>query len=234
MYAIRSYYELDHLKYVIDIDLYFSPLNNMGTMCQEEMAYMQGIKDTDNFVMIYTSGSTGKAKGVLLSHRNIITNARAVGKRLEYKKEDVFLFAAPLFSIFGVGGIMMALLPNAKIVLMESYTERKALELIQEEKISIHSGNWTMFTRELNDPKFNSYNLKSLRLGIIGGAVISPKLIEEVKVKMGMVLCNCYGMTEAAGGIALVSPHADKEEWLETVGAPLEGIEIRIMDQDIV
>jgi fatty-acyl-CoA synthase/long-chain acyl-CoA synthetase len=225
--SYRNY--LPFLKQIIDMDTFCSK----NTKLYEDVDISINLPNyLDPFVIIFTSGSTGKAKGVVLNHYNVITNAIAVVNRLEFKEDDVFLFAPPLFSMFGIGGTMMALLGGSKIVLMDHYNVRTALDLIEKEKVTIHSGNWTMFTAELNDPALGCYNLGSLRLGMIGGTVISKDLIKDVKEKMGLYLCNVYGMTEAAGGVTLVRPHANRKVWLTTVGYPLEGTEIKIISEN--
>lgn len=199
--------------------------NNKNNHFAESYSY-----ENDPFVVIFTSGSTGVPKGVVHSQKNILLNGSALINRLGLNDKDVFLFPFPMTSIFGIGWLAIALLATSRVILMRSYNTKEALELIEKYKITIHNGNSSMFLSEIHNKDLSLYNISSLRLGIIGGHVIGKELLIDIKEKLGMKACRCYGMTEAAGAITLVNPNDNGVEWLETAGKPVKGVQIKIVD----
>ena len=185
----------------------------------------------DVFAILYTSGTTGKPKGAMLTHQNLIYSAKISNEKLLCTSDDVFLIAVPVFHVFGmVPGIMSAIAAGAKIVFMENYKAIHALELIEEEKISVHHGVPTMFILELNHPRFTEFDLSSLRTGIIAAAPCPEEIVRKIRNNMGCDIMVFYGLTESAASITATSFEDDDYIRSITVGRVLPGSEAKILD----
>ncbi|MFB9988206.1 class I adenylate-forming enzyme family protein [Bacillus benzoevorans] len=185
----------------------------------------------DVFSILYTSGTTGRPKGAMLTHQNFIYSAEASNEKLMCTADDVFLIAVPVFHVFGMApGIMSAIAVGAKIVFMENYKAIHALEIIEQEKISVHHGVPTMFILELNHPKFTEFDLSSLRTGIIAAAPCPEEIVRRIRNVMGCDIMVFYGLTESTASITATS-FAD-EDYIRsiTVGRVLPGSEVKVVD----
>jgi fatty-acyl-CoA synthase len=185
----------------------------------------------DVFAILYTSGTTGKPKGAMLTPQNLIYSAQISNEKLHCTSDDVFLIAVPVFHVFGmVPGIMSAIAAGAKIVFMENYKAIHALELIEEEKISVHHGVPTMFILELNHPRFTEFDLSSLRTGIIAAAPCPEEIVRRIRNNMGCDIMVFYGLTESAASITATSFEDDDYIRSITVGRVLPGSQAKIVD----
>jgi len=198
----------------------------------------EGCDPLENVFILYTSGTTGNPKGAMLSHHNIAENARQVTEVLHASEKDVFLLAVPFFHCFGcVMGITGAVTWGASIVPMPVFKAREALELIEEERVTILYGVPTMFVLELEEYRKgkedgSSYDVSSLRTGIMAGA---PCPVEVMRGVMEELHCNvsiAYGLTEASPVITMTRFDDSLERRVETVGRALPGIEVKIVDDE--
>ncbi len=192
----------------------------------------------DNVFILYTSGTTGNPKGAMLSHHNIAKNAEQVTEVLHTSEEDVFLLAVPFFHCFGcVMGIAGSITWGAAMVPMQVFKPREALELVERFGVSVLYGVPTMFVLELEENRKgkddgSSYDVSTLRTGIMAGA---PCPIEVMKGTMEELHCNvsiAYGLTEASPVITMTRFDDSIERRVETVGRALDGIEVKIADED--
>jgi len=193
---------------------------------------------SDNVFILYTSGTTGSPKGAMLSHHNIARNAEQVTEVLHTTEEDVFLLAVPFFHCFGcVMGIAGSITWGAAMVPMQVFRAKEALEWVERFGVSVLYGVPTMFVLELGENRKgkedgSSYDVSTLRTGIMAGA---PCPIEVMKGTMEELHCNvsiAYGLTEASPVITMTRFDDPIERRVETVGRPLEGIEVKIADDD--
>lgn len=185
----------------------------------------------DIFAILYTSGTTGQPKGVMLTHKNFVHTAIISAERLYCTQEDVFLVAVPVYHVFGmIASILSAIYIGAKLVLIEKYDSTKVLELIQNERVSIHHGVPSMFIKELNDPNLKQFDLSSLRTGIIAGAPCPKEVVDRVRIEMGCDIVIAYGMTETSSTLTMT--HFDEEDRIrsQTVGKAVLGAEVKIVD----
>ncbi len=192
----------------------------------------------DNAFILYTSGTTGSPKGAMLSHHNIAKNAEQVTEVLHTTEEDVFLLGVPFFHCFGcVMGIAGAITWGAAIVPMQVFKAAEALEWVERFGVSVLYGVPTMFVLELEENRKGKkdgspYDVSTLRTGIMAGA---PCPIEVMKGAMDELGCNAsiaYGLTEASPVITMTRFDDSIERRVETVGRPLDGIEVKIADDD--
>lgn len=184
----------------------------------------------DVFCVLYTSGTTGAPKGAMLTHRGMVWSGRTIGESIHSSAEDVYLIPAPLFHIFGIGiNLIAAISVQAKMVMMDVYKAKEALELIQQEKVTVHHAVPTMYILELNHPDFASYDLSSLRTGVVGGAPCPAETIRAIREKMKLNLCNSYGMSEI-GSLTITAYQETEKNLYETIGKAIPGAEVKIVN----
>lgn len=184
----------------------------------------------DLFVIIYTSGTTGKPKGIMLTHNNLVHNAITGVLALRATRDDVFLHAAPYFHIMGLTYILRLVVCEGKAVLLETYKAERVLQLIEQEKITVHAGVPTIYILELNHPSFKSCDLSSLRLATMAGAPCPVEIIRRVKAEMGVSVLVSYGMTETSSVLTYTDFDDDDEIQAETVGRVVPGVESKVVD----
>ncbi|HKB11721.1 MAG TPA: AMP-binding protein, partial [Vicinamibacterales bacterium] len=144
-----------------------------------------GVDDVIN--MQYTSGTTGFPKGVMLSSRNIVNNGAALGIGLGYTPGDRLCLCVPLFHCFGcVIGVLGAYTCGAALCPIEAFEARKVLQTIHRERCTAVYGVPTMFIAELESPDFASYDLTSLRTGVMAGSLCPESLMRRVMTDMHM------------------------------------------------
>ncbi|MFB4162430.1 class I adenylate-forming enzyme family protein [Alteribacillus sp. JSM 102045] len=207
---------------------YTKLLANHGEVVREEAVDV----NEDLFCILYTSGTTGLPKGVMTAHRSIVQCAYTVAEEMKCDKRDVFIIPAPLFHIFGITcNLMTAIASGARMILQEKYHPKQVLKLIEKEKVTVHQGVPTMFLKELEQEDFSQYDLSSLRTGMVGASPISPEQVKKVRKQMNFHLCQSYGITET-GSVTITRHNDDEKTLLETVGRPLKGIKIKIVDKN--
>ncbi|TFH11114.1 MAG: long-chain-fatty-acid--CoA ligase [Candidatus Atribacteria bacterium] len=192
----------------------------------------------DNVFILYTSGTTGNPKGAMLSHHNIAKNAEQVTEVLRTAEQDVFLLAVPFFHCFGcVMGIAGSITWGAAMVPMQIFKPAEALELVERFGISVLYGVPTMFVLELEEYRKgkangSSYDVSTLRTGIMAGAPCPVEVMRGTMVDMHCNVSIAYGLTEASPVITMTRFDDSVARRVETVGRALEGIEVRIADDD--
>lgn len=185
----------------------------------------------DVFSILYTSGTTGRPKGAMLTHSNVVHTGTISAEYMQCSEKDIFLVAVPLFHVFGmVPGIISVIASRASMVLMDKFSAKEALSLIEKEKITVHHGVPTMFILELNHPEFASFELSSLRTGIIAAAPCPVEIVRRIRKKMGCNICVAYGLTETSPTLTMTNFNDDDVLRSETVGKVLPKAEVKIVD----
>jgi fatty-acyl-CoA synthase len=189
-----------------------------------------GVDDVIN--MQYTSGTTGFPKGVMLSSRNIVNNGHALGGGLGFTPADRLCLCVPLFHCFGcVIGVLGAYTCGACLCVVESFDAKRVLEMIHRERCTAVYGVPTMFIAELESPEFASYDLTSLRTGVMAGALCPEPLMRRVMTDMHLPeITIIYGMTESSPGITMTPRHSSIAQRSQTVGPILPELEVKIVD----
>ena len=183
----------------------------------------------------YTSGTTGFPKGATLSHRNILNNGYFVGRLCRYTNEDRICLPVPFYHCFGmVMGNLAAVTHGATMVIPAAAFEPAAtLRAVQDERCTSLYGVPTMFIAELGCPDFASYDLSSLRTGIMAGSPCPVEVMKRVVDEMGMrEVTICYGMTETSPVSTQSRTDDDLERRVSTVGTPHPHVEVQVVDPD--
>ncbi|MBF6326924.1 AMP-binding protein [Nocardia transvalensis] len=199
-----------------------------------DLAAAQGELSPDDPINIqYTSGTTGFPKGATLSHHNILNNGYFVGELCGYTEDDRICIPVPFYHCFGMvmGNLAATTHGAAMVIPAPGFDPRATLETVAAERCTSLYGVPTMFIAELADPDFESYDLSSLRTGIMAGSPCPVEVMKQVIERMGMTeVCICYGMTETSP----VSTQTRRDDSLTqrtaTVGRVGPHVEIKIID----
>jgi fatty-acyl-CoA synthase len=179
--------------------------------------------------ILYTAGTTGKAKGVVLSHDNLVLTSDATGKGIGLRPDDITLCAVPLFNIFGMSTLLGALLSGSRVVLQERFEPAEAVALVETHRATVLHGVPTMFVMALREA--GGRDLSSLRTGIVAGAPVAADLVSRVREELVPNLEIGYGLTETSPTVTLTSPTDPAEKRSGTVGRPLAGVSVQVCDE---
>ena len=188
--------------------------------------------NNDVVMMQYTSGTTGFPKGVMLTHRNILNNGFYIGEGQRLGAEDRVTLPVPFFHCFGcVLGVMACLTHRSTMIIVEDFDAGLVLQAIHKERATAVYGVPTMFIAELNHPDFDTFDLTSLRTGIMAGASCPPETMREVMGRMHMPeITICYGLTECSPVFTQTTVDDDVEHKCETVGRKHPPVDVRVVD----
>ncbi|MFE2379207.1 AMP-binding protein [Streptomyces sp. NPDC059398] len=181
----------------------------------------------------YTSGTTGFPKGATLSHHSILNNGYFVGELVGYSEQDRICLPVPFYHCFGmVMGNLAATSHGACIVIpAPSFDPGATLRAVEQERCTSLYGVPTMFIAELNHPEFASYDLSSLRTGIMAGSPCPAEVMKRVVAEMHMAEVSiCYGMTETSPVSTQTRRDDDLERRTGTTGRVLPHLEVKAVD----
>lgn len=181
----------------------------------------------------YTGGTTGTAKGAMLTHLNLVSNALAFAAWIKgVTAKETFLTALPLFHIYGMTTSMnVPISLAAKMVLLPRFEPVKALETIQRHRVTVFCGVPTMYSVLLANPELGKFDLTSIRVCISGASPLPPQVQKKFMDITGGFLAEGYGLTEASP-VTHCNP-IDKTlrtVRLGSIGLPLPDTDARIVD----
>ncbi len=181
----------------------------------------------------YTSGTTGAPKGATLSHHNILNNGFFVGELCGYSEADRVCVPVPLYHCFGmVMGNLAATSHGACVVYPGTgFDPAATLRAVAQERCTSLYGVPTMFIAELALPDFESYDLTSLRTGIMAGSPCPVEVMKQVLDKMGMTEVSiAYGMTETSPVSTQTRADDTLDRRVSTVGQVHPHLEVKVID----
>jgi fatty-acyl-CoA synthase len=181
----------------------------------------------------YTSGTTGYPKGATLSHHGILNNAYSVAHVLRLTHQDRLVIPVPLYHCFGmVMGNLACMTHGATMIYpSEGFDAKAVLEAVQAERATALYGVPTMFIAELEHPDFATYDLSSLRTGIMAGSPCPIEVMKKVNTLMHMHEVEiCYGMTEVSPVSTQTHADAPFDKRVSTVGQVHPHLEIKMID----
>ncbi|HET8639843.1 MAG TPA: long-chain fatty acid--CoA ligase [Solirubrobacterales bacterium] len=185
----------------------------------------------DTAVILYTSGTTGKPKGAELTHANLSRNADVSARTTsEIAAGDVVLGALPLFHSFGQTVAMNASLGvGACLTLVPKFDPADALATMQRDGVTHFYGVPTMYGALLHHPERESFDTSSLRICITGGASMPVEVLRGFEEAFGAKVMEGYGLSETSP--VSCSNHPDRERKAGSIGTPIEGVEMKVVDE---
>ena len=185
----------------------------------------------DIALLAYTSGTTGKPKGVMVPHKNLVLTSYYTAKLWDVKN-DVAFSIAPLFAAQGFLAVLIDLVAGVTMKWISQFNPNHILShLIKEEVTAFHTQP-TMWTILLSLTEFKYINFKNLKKVVVSGSLCSYNLAKRIQDSIGCNLLNAYGLVEATGVVTITRPDDTEDVKLNTVGSPIPGVEIKIVDKN--
>jgi fatty-acyl-CoA synthase len=183
----------------------------------------------------YTSGTTGFPKGATLSHRNILNNGYFTTELQGFTHEDRLCIPVPFYHCFGMvmGNLGCTSHGATMVIPSDAFEPGAVLKAVQDERCTALYGVPTMFIAELAHPDFESYDLSSLRTGVMAGSPCPVEVMKQCVDRMHMEdVTICYGMTETSPVSTQTLPDDSLHHRTATVGRAHPHVEVRIADPD--
>jgi len=179
--------------------------------------------------MAFTSGTTGNPKCVLHSFNTTLPAVRFMTRDMRASRDDVFLIYLPIGLNWGYLLLLQALMLGARAVLLDRFSGRAALELIERERVSFIGTAPASIIAMLNDPELERFDVSSLRVVITGGASCPVETLREFQRRMSGRIIELYGMLET-GYHSYTRFEDDPERVNGTIGHAVEGMGLRLLD----
>ncbi len=210
------------------------------TLLEAEPYENSNTNENDLFGIYYTGGTTGQAKGVILTHKSIISNAYHLATAMRFGSEQVGLHSAPMFHLAD-GAVNFAItLVGGAHVLVKAFDPVAVLKAVEHYKPTISLWVPTMINMLVNEPGISEYDLSSLQYIIYGASPISPSLLRKAVKEFACEFTQVYGMTEAGPILTILFPEEhrqglsdeNKQYLLKAAGRQIIGVDVRVVDEN--
>jgi long-chain acyl-CoA synthetase len=182
----------------------------------------------DTAVILYTSGTTGRPKGAELTHANLSDNVAVSLELFDLGPDAVTLGALPLFHAFGQTCALNATMAvGGSLELLPRFDAGKALEMIQDDRVTLFEGVPTMYSAMLHHP--GDFDTSSLQLCVSGGAAMPVEVLRAFERRFECTILEGYGLSETSP-VASFS-RRDRERKPGSIGLPVSGVEMRLVDE---
>jgi HIP---CoA ligase len=180
--------------------------------------------------ILFTSGTTGRSKGVLCAHRQSLSASASWAANGKITSDDRYLCINPFFHNFGYkAGILACLQTGATLIPHLTFDPLRALQAIEQHRITVLPGPPTIYQTLLDHPARNDYDLSSLRFAVTGAATVPVVLVERMQSELDIdIVLTAYGLTEASGMGTMCRADDDAATVATTCGRPFADFELRI------
>ncbi len=183
------------------------------------------------FGLFYTSGTTGKAKGVMLTHQNLLANILHSAPHFGLSKGDCFLHAAPMFHLADFPVVLFAVASGAVQATIPRFELQAFCSSVQKHRITDTILIPTMVNFLTLYPELASFDLSSLKCVRYGGSPIAPEVLKRAREKLaGVKFVQGYGLTETSPLLTLLVDEDHKPDKLLSCGRAIFGVELEIVD----
>jgi len=184
----------------------------------------------DLAAIIYTSGTTGRSKGAMLSHGNLLSNARVLQTYWDWKPGDVLIHALPIFHVHGLFvAIHGALINGSKMVWCAKFDPKVVLQHFP--RATVFMGVPTLYVRLLAEAGLTAQVTKNMRLFVSGSAPMLVDTHHQWQARTGHTILERYGMSETVMLTSNPGRASDGERVVGTVGKPLPGVQLRVRNE---
>jgi malonyl-CoA/methylmalonyl-CoA synthetase len=203
-----------------------------GTLMQEAARFSNNCetkqcKGSETAALLYSSGTTGQPKGIVLSHDNLLKNGETLVNTWGFSSSDRLLHMLPIYHVHGLFvGLNTIFLSGASMIWCEGFNAEEAIENLPD--CTVMMGVPTYYTRLLSNSKLSKECCSNMRLFISGSAPLLKETFDNFQDKTGHTILERYGMTET--GMNTSNP-LNGERRAGTVGLPLSGVTVRVVDE---
>lgn len=192
----------------------------------------EAVNPDDLVMIIYTSGTTGKPKGAALTHRSQLASARAQALHTKLTEHDSILAVLPFNHVSGITcTILAALLSGGTCVLVPVPDLDEIVQKMDLYKPTVFGGVPALYKLLFLKESFRTLDTTGLRLVVCGGANAEPDLLRQMqKAFAKATVMNLYGLSETSGGVVMSPWESDFEKTVRSVGKPLAGVEVKVID----